>query len=159
MMYLGNVLKRPALILSVFAVMVLSFVIAPDPAYAAIGQMSSRDLREESERRLREEKQNEVPDYDLVVIEDNDVPLAAAPELHKKRMAPMIWMTVIGLALIGIVIYAISCIRFRERMRVIEKDLSREDRKRLLRHDVLLCPHRRDELADEIENEVASRYI
>ena len=160
MKYLGNEMKRFALLLSVFAVIVLSFVFtAPVSAYAAIGQKSSRDLREEEEQRLREEKQNEVSDYDLVVIEDNDIPMAPSPELHKKRMAPMIWMTVIGLALIAIVIYSISYFRFRERMKVIEKDLSREDRRRLARRDVLLCPHRRDELADEIENEVVSRYI
>ncbi len=159
MKYLGNILKRQALFLSAAAVIAFSFVVMSVSAYAAVGQKSARDLREESERLLMEEKQNEVSDYDLVVIEDNAVPMAPAPELGKKRTAPVIWMTVIGLGLIGIVIYSISYFRFRERMRVIEKDLSREDRRRLARRDVLLCPHKRDELADEMENEVVSRYI
>jgi hypothetical protein len=160
MKYLGNVLKKPALFFSLFAVMVLSFAFAaPVSVNAAIGQKASRDIREENERRLREEKKNEVSNYDLVVLEDNEVPMAPAPDLHNKRTAPLIWMTVIGLALIGIAVYSISYVRFRERMRVIEKDLSYEDRRRLARHKVLLCPHKRDELADEIENEVVSRYI
>ncbi len=116
----------------------------------------ARDLREEIDR---ERYENVVEDYDLVIIEENEVPKAASPAVREKRTAPLVWVAVCLLILFGGGIYIVAFVKYRQRIRVLEKQLSMERRKSLNECSLMFHPVKRTEMADDVENELASRYI
>ncbi len=123
----------------------------------AKGGPKARDIIEEN-RAAAAAKEQEVEDYDFVVIEDEEVPLAMAPEKPKK-IAPVIWTVVCCLLVITGTVHIIAFAKYKERIKVIEKDISKEERESLNECSLMFRPKKRAELAEEIENELASRYL
>ncbi len=125
---------------------------------ASGNRKSSRDIREEEEL-LKKQGETQVEEYNLKIIEDQEVPKAALPERSKRRMAPTLWV-VIGLLLLVIaVLYIRDMIRFKKRIKHLEKNLTREEIKRLTGSTVMFSPGKRAKAVDEIENKLVSEYI
>ncbi len=141
-------------------------VLAVPQTIAAKEGLKARDIIEESraeamakDKEAEAEAAKEVEDYDFVVIEDNDVPLAMAPENAKSKKAPVVWVVICALLFVGIGIYIIAFIRYRERVKLIENNISREDKKSLKDGCLMFHPMKRAEMAEEIENELVSKYF
>ncbi|MCR4656290.1 MAG: hypothetical protein K5770_08700 [Lachnospiraceae bacterium] len=162
---LGKLLfRRMVMFFAALSVVGAVFVFAAPESIDAREGKKARDIIEEDRaeaiaKEAEAKAAEEVEDYDFVVLEDEEVPLAMAPERAKNKKAPVVWVVICALLLVGAGIYIIAFLRYRERVRLIEKNLSREDKKSLKDGCLMFHPMKRAEMADEIENELVSKYF
>ncbi|MCR5791230.1 MAG: hypothetical protein K6G83_15210 [Lachnospiraceae bacterium] len=133
-------------------------------AFACVLCLFAVPVRAEDQNNRAEagsEQSEELDDYSLVVFENDEVPLAASPkELKKEQVARTVVITVIVMLLFIVgVIHIVHFSRYRERIRTLGRDISGERRKHLDECALLFSPRRQEELADELENDIASQYL
>ena len=99
-------------------------------------------------------------DYVFFVVEDNDVPLAAAPVTDVTDMSSyIVWISLASLAVMIIFTYSAWYMNIRKILTELSYKLSPNERSSFIVPQGYLHPIRSYQLAKEAENSVASMYV
>ena len=107
----------------------------------------------------------EEKDYNLVVLEEDEVPLAAnvsatsSGEDLKKRQTMVIWVVSLVFIAVCAAGYFAYFYGYRKRVAEIRRKIPREERGPACAPTIVFQPNRWKDIADDYENELASKYI
>lgn len=102
------------------------------------------------------EQEGAVDGYSLVVLEDEAVPLAAAPVSHDYS-GSVIWVVCLSIIVVLLGFYAATIVMYNSRVNAIAPLMTKDDIKEVKKFSVMFNPFKHNDVLAAKESDLASR--
>ncbi len=98
----------------------------------------------------------------VIEIDPQEVPLSGSIQKDPQESSEtgsVLWVVIVAVILVFFFLQLIYYLKFRDRVNSISGSMSKEEKKSLNDKSYMFHPLKREEMADDIENDLASKYL